>query len=60
MAKLRTRIIIKHISLWAIWYLLNSLQLLPVLSTLSKTAWLQLAYNYISLIVIFYAVAALM
>lgn len=45
----------KHLAAWAAWYLLNSLSLFQI--TLTSSQWAQLAYNYISLVLVFYAVA---
>jgi hypothetical protein len=53
--------VVKHAAVWIIWYCANSLTLLSVdFSSLSIAGWLHLAFNYISLIVVFYAVANIM
>jgi hypothetical protein len=51
----------KHAAAWIIWYNLNSLTLLTVdFSKLSIAGWLHLAFNYISLVLVFYSVVHIM
>ncbi len=50
----------KHFTLWFIWYTLNSIQLFGSISSLDSTSWLQLGYNYISLVIVFYGVTVSM
>jgi hypothetical protein len=60
MVKPRTKNILKHCALWAVWYLINTLQIADAITTFKTTEWLQLGYNYISLVIVFYCIAGLM
>jgi hypothetical protein len=60
MAKPRKKTIVKHCMLWSIWYLINTLQIADGISTFKTTEWLQLAYNYSSLVIVFYCITSCM
>jgi hypothetical protein len=60
MAKTRKKTILKHCSVWTIWYLINILQLAGSFTTVKLIVWLEVAYNYTSLVLIFYTIAWLM
>jgi hypothetical protein len=60
MTKNRKKTILQHCALWGIWYLINTLQLVGIMSTFKTKDWMQLAYNYISLILVFYAIVWLL
>lgn len=47
----------KHIAAWLIWYMINSLELILVSAVLTTVHWLQLGYNYITLVIVFYYIA---
>lgn len=57
MAKLKTKTFLIHLTVWSFWYLLNSLELVGFFSKLTVIHWIQLAYNYLSLVIVFYCVA---
>lgn len=46
----------KHITGWIFWYMINSLELILVSAVLTTVQWLQLGYNYLSLVLVFYYV----
>lgn len=48
---------LKHLLCWAVWYGLNSLPILHM--TMTPDKWWQLAYNYSSLLIVFYALVGL-
>ncbi len=60
MAKTRKKTILTHCALWGIWYLINTLQLVGIMSSFRTRDWIQLAYNYVSLVLVFYAITWLM
>lgn len=49
--------ILKHFIVWLLWYLLNGLELIVVSTVLTTVHWLQLGYNYVSLVIVFYYIA---
>lgn len=52
-----TKEILKHFIVWLVWYLLNSLELIVISAVLTTVHWLQLGYNYVSLVIVFYYIA---
>jgi hypothetical protein len=60
MAKPQKRIIAKHIFLWFIWYSINTIQLIDYYDKVKTIEWIQIAYNLLSLLIIFYSIARLM
>jgi hypothetical protein len=52
--------IFNHTMLWLLWYSINSISIFAKISSFGSSAWLQLAFNYLSLIAVFYAVINIM
>lgn len=48
---------LKHFIAWLVWYLFNSLELIVISAVLTTVHWLQLGYNYVSLVIVFYYIA---
>jgi hypothetical protein len=49
---------LKHIGVWVLWYALNILQNVKYMRLFRTIEWIQVAYNCISLAIVFYAIAA--
>jgi hypothetical protein len=49
----------QHIFGWLLWYMINSLELIVVGTALTAGQWLQLGYNYVSLVIVFYYIASI-
>jgi hypothetical protein len=60
MKKTRIKIVLLHTAIWLLWYLFNLYDLEVPLTKFSTAEWLQLAYNYSSITIIFYTVARIM
>jgi hypothetical protein len=48
--------IYKHFALWLIWFTFNTLQVVKIIAHQKLIFWMQLAYNYLSLVIVFYAI----
>ncbi len=48
-----------HFLLWSLWFGLNSLSLVRDSRQLTTDQWLQLAWNYLSLVMVFYAITSI-
>ncbi len=60
MAKTRKKTILKHCAIWVIWYLMNILELAGSFTTVKTIVWLEVAYNFVSLMLVFYAIVWLL
>lgn len=50
----------KHIGVWILWHSLNLIQNIKVMRFFRTIEWIQLAYNCLSLIIVFYSISYLL
>jgi hypothetical protein len=50
--------VFKHIGVWILWYALQMIQNVKFIRFFRTIEWIQMAYNCISLVIVFYAISA--
>jgi hypothetical protein len=57
-AQSATKTVFKHIGVWVFWCALNMLQNVRIMRLFRTIEWIQVAYNCLSLTIVFYTIAA--
>jgi hypothetical protein len=60
MKKKRIKTILIHLAIWVLWLLFNLYELEVPITALDTSGWLQLIYNYTSLVIVFYTISWIM